>query len=125
MADETYKADKLSHPPIPDPPMGYGKIHRLNTAPMTSTGSNGDLAIILSTGTIYERYNDAWSLLTTGGGGSGTIQVIARTQADPNSPLIVPDDPTKGAIYTQDGNESVIAIWRWDVNDQNWVQCLG
>ncbi len=52
-----------------------------------------------------------------GGGGGGTIQVYQGAFADPNGNL-VPDDPTKPALYFPDGGGT---LWQFNVLSQTWV----
>jgi hypothetical protein len=58
------------------------------------------------------------SLVTLGGGGGGGAQEVYQDAfANPNG-NIVPDDPTKPALYFPDGGGT---LFQWDVDSQSWV----
>lgn len=117
-----YTADRLSHPSQPDPPLDWGDTWRVTSAPTSTLGRDGDLAVNINTRAFYIRGNGIWAL-QTGGSGSGSIQVIADSFADPNG-NVTPDDPSMGAVYCQDGADLTV-FWRWDVTAQVWRQLLG
>lgn len=120
-------ADGAFYPTLPDPPpqpaVGYGELLYGAGAPSTAIGNTGDGYINISNGNFYVKTNaGAWDLVS-GGGGGGIEQVIAGAVADPNAALIEPDDPTKGAIYTQNG-VGLTNLWRWDTTALTWIQQL-
>lgn len=120
-------ADGAWYPTLPDPPpqpaVGYGELLYGTGAPSASLGRPGDAYINLSNGNLYVKNGvDAWELVS-GGGGGGIIQVIAGAAADPNAASLEPDDPTQGAIYTQNG-AGLTNLWRWDTAALSWIQQL-
>jgi hypothetical protein len=112
-------------PTLPDSPaqpsVGYGELLSGTGAPATDLGRPGDAYINLSNGNLYVRNNAGWELVT--GGSGGVAQVIAGAPADPNVAVIEPDDPTQGAIYTQNG-AGLTNLWRWDSAALTWIQQL-
>jgi len=123
MANAPYVADRLSHPQPPNPPIGYGKIHRVTSAPATAFGDNGDLAINTISGAIYEKFGDSWTEFTGGGGGGGgTLQVLVGTIDDPNG-TFTPDDPTKGAVYYKKDDVDT-KFWTWNTTSLAWNQFI-
>lgn len=105
------------------PPNSLGKLRHGEGVPAAGLGNVGDGYINTSNGDYYTKKESGWEL-QAGGGGGGTVQVIANTQANPNSPLITPDDPSQGAVYTRDGS-GLTELWRWDVTAQAWGQVTG
>lgn len=93
-------------------------------APSNTFGNVGDGYVNTANGDFYSRRTIGWELQSGGGGGGSIEQVIAFTAADPNVASLTPDDPTKGAIYTQDGADLTV-LWRWDVAAQTWRQITG
>lgn len=113
---ELYVADKLHHPPPPDPPLGDGNIIRVTAAPDDADGSDGDLALNTDTGELYVKSGGTWTLQSAGGGGA--TEVYFGT-GDPNGAQTA----TRPAIfYDADG-----AIWiKTDSGSSNtgWEQKL-
>lgn len=106
-----YVASQLSHPPPPDPPIGYGKIHRVTSAPGDDLGSDGDAAINMDTGAVHEKHDGAWALVSAGGGtGTQVLQDYA-----PSTP---PPDPTAPALSYPTGSGT---LYQWDVDSQTWL----
>ena len=103
-----YVADQLSHPPQPNPPMGYGKIHRVTSAPASDLGSDGDAAINTTTGDFYEKFNGAWTLSMTGGvGGGGALA------CDGAPTVTYPAGPPSGTEGTPYVNRLTGQIFWW------------
>lgn len=53
-----------------------------------------------------------------GGGGGGSVQIITGSAANPNIAGVIPADPTKAALYYQNGGGT---LFQWDVPGQTWV----
>lgn len=109
-------------PQLPDSPPGTGTGGSGGPllgvgAPSNGLGSNGDVYIDRSTGDIYTKAGDMWTLATSGGGG-GSIEVIPGVADDPNVAVIVPADQTKGAIYYKNG---AFSLWNWTTPAGPWV----
>lgn len=98
-----YVADKLSHPPPPNPPIGFGNIYRVTSAPSNELGSDGDEAHDTITGDDWQKVNGVWVLAVPGGtGGSGTYSGNGSPEGVITAPV--------GSIYTDlDGTH---ADWR-------------
>lgn len=114
-------------PVLPDNPalttQGWGELRFGTSAPTSGFGNVGDGFILTTNGNFYVKKTTGWELVS-GGGGAGIAQVIATTDANPNTALITPDDPAQGAIFTQDG-ANLTVLWRWDVAAQTWRQVSG
>ena len=72
-------------------------------------------------GVLPEPYTPGNSIA---GGGAGVPQVIAAADADPNVAVVVPDNPLMGALYYQEPI-SLLNLWLWSVDDQQWYQYSG
>jgi hypothetical protein len=105
-----YVADQLSHPPPPNPPIGYGKIHRVTSAPSSDLGSDGDEAVNMTTGDIYRKASGTWSLLIAGAG-------VATQVYEGRDPL-PPDDTTQPAISFPTGGGT---LTQWPAGGPAWV----
>lgn len=119
-------ADGAWYPTLPNSPpqpaVGYGELLSGTGAPTVGIGNSGDAYINLSNGNLYVKNGvGTWELVT--GGSGGVAQVIAGAAADPNVALVEPDDPTQGAIYTQNG-AGLTNLWRWDTVALDWIQQL-
>lgn len=121
MADETYRPDRLFHPPPPDPPLFDGVLRSGEGPPPASLGNPGDAYINLLNQNFYIYNNTGWHLTTGGGGGS--IQVIAGAVDDPNG-VVEPDETSAAAFYYKDHATNTI-LWKWSVTGQVWYQLLG
>ena len=102
MADETYHASRLSHPSQPNPPLDWGDIWRVTSAPSSDLGRDGDFAAHITTGDVYLRSNGAWALYTGGGGGGGTVEVSVGT-SNPEGALT----KTAPHIFVNTANQTV------------------
>lgn len=122
MAGELYQATAITHPPNPNLP-GLGRLLSGDGVPGSDLGSVGYGYINLLNGDWYTKKNTGWEL-QSGGGGGGIAQVIATTDANPNTASIVPEDAAQGAVFTQDGADLTV-LWRWDVAAQTWRQVTG
>lgn len=105
-----YVADQLSHPSPPVPPIGYGKIHRVTSAPASDLGNDGDAAIDMNTGAVYEKHNGAWAMISGGSPGTQVLQDYAPGTPPPNPTMPAVSFPTGGGTLSQ-----------WDVPSQTWV----
>lgn len=120
-------AEGAFFPTFPEGPTlstaGFGTLRYNTGAPSANFGNNGDGYINLSNGNFYVKNGvGAWELVA-GGGGGGIVQIIAGSAADPNVASLEPDDPTQGAIYTQNG-AGLTNLWRWDTAALAWIQQL-
>lgn len=125
MADlkDSYGNYQAGLSPGPSLPSQFGRLRSGTGAPASTLGNIGDGYINKSNGDFYTKKTTGWELQSGGGGGS-IAQVIATTDADPNTALITPDDPAQGAIFTRDG-ANLTELWRWDVAAQTWRQVTG
>lgn len=69
-----------------------------------------------ATGNEYFWNGTVWTAIAGGGGGS--VQIITGSAANPNIAGVIPADPTKAALYYQNGGGT---LFQWDVPGQNWV----
>ena len=60
---------------------------------------------------------------TSGGGGSGVVQVYSGSAALPTS--VTPATTSSPALYYQDNSTGVPNVFYWSVLTQNWVQFVG
>lgn len=107
----------LSHPPQPNPPLDWGDIWRVTSAPASTVGRNGDLAVNINTGDIYEKYSDTWTLFTGGGGGSGTAYLTGV-----GSPVGAETATFVGELYTR---QDVFELWQsTGLTNADWIQIV-
>lgn len=107
------------YPVIPDAPPGEGTGNGRGLltgtgAPDDANGANGNIYVDISTGDIYTKSGDTWTIVS---GGSGAVQVISGAFDDPNG-NVTPADPTKGAIYYKNG---AFSLWNWTTPAGPWV----
>lgn len=98
MADETYRADRLSHPPPLDPPASWNELHSGSGVPPDTLGINGDVYIDLDSGDIYRKYGDTWTLFA---GGAGATEVT-KGVVDPEGAVT----KTAPHIYVNTANQT-------------------
>lgn len=110
----------FQHPPPPTFP--FTPMSAFFGTDTPTTTPNRPYATYLKTSTGGQYYWDGsiWHLIS--GGGSGAIQVLVGAFANPNGNS-TPDDPSKGAIYYQEG--SVANVWRWSISGVAWIQTIG
>lgn len=62
----------------------------------------------------------AYSIEQLTGGSSGLREIYEGNDIDPNG-ILVPNDPTKPAIYYPSGGGTGGTLWQWEVGSQTWV----
>jgi hypothetical protein len=123
MPEDAYGNYQAGLEPGPSLPSSVSRLRSGTGAPASTLGNVGDGYVNRSNGDFYTKKTTGWEL-QSGGGGASIAQVIATTDANPNTAVIVPEDPAQGAIFTQDGTDLTV-LWRWDVTDQVWRQVTG
>lgn len=113
MADETYRADRLSHPQPQS--FGFGALLQGEGVPDDANGNNGDIYIDLSTGDVYQKTSNTWTIVTGGGGGGS--QEVFRGTGDPSGV----QSATGAAIYLRTNGEIWIKTTAGTSNSE-WVQ---
>ena len=104
-----------------NPTPTFGQLRQGAGVPANSLGNSGDLYLNISTGDLYQKSGNVRGLVT--GGSGGTTQVLHGAGDDPNVAVVVPADPSKSALYSQDGT-NVANLFRWDVPDQVWYPLI-
>lgn len=114
MADETYHASRLSHPPQPNPPLNNGDVLSGIGAPASTLGDNGDVYVDLSGGDFYKKTGDAWSVVTGAPGGSGLSGTV-----DPEGVVTA----SAGTTYV---NRTTHTLWLKETGAGNtgWMQYI-
>jgi len=103
-----YVASQLTHPPPPNPPIGFGNSYRVTSAPSSSLGSDGDTAINTVTGDYYTKFNGAWTLsMSSGVGGGGGLS------GDGDPTATYPAGPPSGLEGTSYVNRLTGQIFWW------------
>jgi hypothetical protein len=63
-------------------------------------------------------------LLCTLAAGGAAGAMLTGPDADPNG-HVVPNNPDGAAFYYQDPATDLYSLWKWDIDNQVWVQMSG
>lgn len=106
------------YPLLPDGP-GLSAISGEWTSgagvPGNGIGNNGDGYLNITTGDVYVKHGDVWTIIQGGGG--------TEVTHGSGPPVAAPANPASAAIYYDDdsGSASYGVVWTWNVNTQQWI----
>lgn len=94
---------------------GLSIVHHGNGAPSDSTGNNGDIYVDLSTGDVYQKTGDTWTVIT---GGAGAAASVSSGVVDPEgvvakaTPHFYVNTANQTLWFKESGGSGTTTFWR-------------